>query len=703
MRSRSSLLVAFLVVATGLPATPAALAQDTTGTDDEPTVHAFLHTVQPAAPEPGDTLVLAGTVENTGDQPLHDVQALLRYSRNPLTDRSDIRTIPTDRRVAWGQRNIDYFDPLADPLPPGASADYRLEVPVDEMGFGAPGVYAVGVDIRVDGDSPGSRLTVDTSRTVIPWLAGADPLPEISVALLWPLAAQPSLLPDGTLAGEGVAEQIAPGGSLSALVEAPADAPVTWVVDPDLLGTVEAMADGYEVTAEDGSTTAGRGAADAVAWGEAFAAAVGDDEPSILPYANPDLQAVARADTAAAADTARQAFARTRAWLSERPTTGRAGLAWPAGGAADEATLSALASAGARTVVLSADNVRPTTTGPIARVAAGDRELDTVLVDGGLEAAVSGALTAPDPAAAALRLRQSWLAETALVGLDAQNAGGVPAHLVAAAPYGWHPDPGVAQALVDVWTTTPWISATPLAAVEAPADPIVVTPRPGSGVAGGELSEAYLASVSELRDQTAHYQALVAEPDPLTEQLEIAALRALASLWRDDPDAGRAFTELATAQATSRLAQVSVLVPESVTLSSRKGGFPLTVSNGLDRTVVVRLELTADIPDRITVEDVPPQPVEAGENASVDVTAEAATNGKVAVTVQLTATDGSPLGPAQRMVVNATDYGTIGWFVAGGAALLFLGAAVGRVLRRRRPVDDIVVPAEPRRLRETAR
>ncbi|HEU0213365.1 MAG TPA: DUF6049 family protein [Jiangellaceae bacterium] len=702
MTRRLLLAVALPVVAAGLLMAPSAAAQDTTGIDADPAVRAFLHTVEPAVPEPGDTLVLAGTVENTGDEPLHDVQALLRYSRVPLTERADVHAVPTDRQVAWGQRNIDFFDPLADPLPPGQAADYRIEVPVDTMDFGAPGVYAVGVDIRVDGDAPGDRLTVDTSRTVVPWLAGAEPLPEVAVALLWPLAAQPSLLPTGTLTDDDLATQIAAGGALSTLVEAPGDAPVSWVVDPDLLATAETMTDGYEVVGADGSTSEGRGAVDAVAWGEAFAIATDGDQPLILPYANPDLQAVARVDAGAAADTARQAFARTREWLVERPSSGRAGLAWPAGGVADEATLSALASAGTRTVVLSADSVQPATGNPAARVAVGDDEIDAVLLDSGLGAAVEDAFTAADPSAAALRLRQSWLAETALVGLAAQDVDEVPAPLVAAAPYGWGPDPFVARALLDVWTTTPWISATPLATLVSSADPAAVTLRPGADAAG-ELSEAYLTAVDEYRDQAAHYEALVAEPDPLTDQFEIAALRALASIWRDDAEAGLAYTRLATEQVRSRLAQVSVIVPESVTLSSSKGGFPLTVSNGLDRTVVVRLELTAAIPDRITVEDVPPQPVEAGENASVDVTAEAATNGKVPVTVQLTASDGAPLGPAQRMIVNATDYGTIGWFVVGGAALLFVGAAVIRVLRRRHPVDDLELPVEPEPLRETAR
>jgi hypothetical protein len=98
--------VALLAIAAGLLTAPAARAQDTTDADAEPAVRAFLHTVEPAVPEPGDTLVLAGTVENTGDEPLHDIQALLRYSRIPLTDRADVRTVPTDQRVGSASRRL---------------------------------------------------------------------------------------------------------------------------------------------------------------------------------------------------------------------------------------------------------------------------------------------------------------------------------------------------------------------------------------------------------------------------------------------------------------------------------------------------------------------------------------------------------------------------------------------------------------------
>ena len=204
------------------------------------------------------------------------------------------------------------------------------------------------------------------------------------------------------------------------------------------------------------------------------------------------------------------------------------------------------------------------------------------------------------------------------------------------------------------------------------------------------------------------YAALLAEPDGAIDELHLAALRAVATSWRPTPQAAATYTSTIAAHVSSQLGQVAVLVPESVTLSSNKGTFPLTVSNGLPQAVLVSVDVQADNPDRMSVADVPPQRVDAGENATVEVTAEATANGKVPVTVHLTASDGSRLGPAQQMIVNATDYGTIGWVVVGAAVALFLASAVLRLIRsRRRPVGNIGLdtdtPAKPEPLRETAR
>ena len=137
-------------------------------------------------------------------------------------------------------------------LEPGESAAFELPVPVDQINFSSPGVYVIGVDIRAD-PADGDRLTLDTSRITVPWLPADEPLPVVPVALLWPVATAPTMLADGNLIDDSLSERLSADGPLTTLVEAPGSAPVTWIVDPDLVATVEAMADGYPVTGPNGT------------------------------------------------------------------------------------------------------------------------------------------------------------------------------------------------------------------------------------------------------------------------------------------------------------------------------------------------------------------------------------------------------------------------------------------------------------------
>jgi hypothetical protein len=652
---------------------------------------AALRTVEPAAPVPGDTLVLAGTVRNSGEEPLDNVQALLRYSRDPLESRSDVRRVVDDLEYRYGRRDERYFEVVADRLAPGARAGFRLEVPVDEIGFFEPGVYAVGVDVRGTPVS-GPRLTLATERTLLPWMDGVD-APPVPVAVLWTLAAPPQLQADGTLRTDDLATEVAPGGTLTGLLDAARGTPVGWLVDPDLVATLGRMTGGYEVDAGDGTVQPGRGVGAATRWLETFRSTVAGGDVSLLPYAVPDVVALARDDEAWAGSVAQDAVEASRDAVDDAtgsanaPRRPRTDLAALPGGAADTAGLAALASAGITTVVLSGDAVSPTADRPLGRVAAGDTVLDALLTDPGLDAVAAdtaAGASADDPGL--VEVRQRWMAETALAVLDAGRSGDDPGGLVTAAPQQWRPDPTLARTLVDTWTSTPWI--TPSTVAEAAGEP------PSGGTSGvlapdlpedaAELPEDMVDAVATAHADVTRYLHLLAEPDEETAALEPALLRSTAAAWRVDPGSGRGYASTLSADAGESLRSVAVLVPRAVTLSSRTGVFPLTVTNDLDRPVLVDLELTPANPDRLRIEAVESLRVEAGEKAAVDVRAEAAANGTVPVVVRLSTTTGEPLGRAQQLRVVATDYGTIGWVVVGLGVLVLVAATVTRVARRPR-------------------
>jgi hypothetical protein len=686
------------VTAAVLAATATALGPLPPAAAQAPDVTAVLRTIEPAAPVPGDTLVLSGTVRNHGDERVDNVQALLRYSRDPLESRSDVRRAVEELEYRYGRRDERYYEVVADRLPPGAAAGFRLEVPVDEIGFVEPGVYAVGVDVRGT-PSSGSRLTLATERTLLPWMDGVD-APPVPVALLWTLAAPPQVQADGTLRTDDLASQVAPGGALAGVLDAARDTPVGWLVDPDLISTLGRMAGGYEVEAGEGAVQPGRGAGAATRWLETFRSTVAGGEVSLLPYAVPDVEALAHDDAVWAASVAAGAVGATLAAANDDsaatgtqtgPRRPRTDLAALPDGAGDTAGLTALASAGITTVVLSGDAVTPVAAGPRGRVMAGSTVLDALLTDPGLDAVAADAVTgasAEDPGLVVAR--QRWLAETALAVLAAQRTGEDPAALLTAAPQQWRPDPALARTLVDTWTSTAWVTPTTVAEVAAEPSPTgsdpVLAPNPPASARAAELPEDMVAAVAAAHADVEGYLHLLAEPDDQAAALEPALLRSTSAAWRADVVSGRAYAAELSADARESLRQVMVLVPQSVTLSSRTGVFPLTVANDLDRPVLVDLQLSPANPDRLRIETIESLRVEAGEKAAVDVRAEAAANGTVPVVVRLSTTTGEPLGRAQQLRVVATDYGTIGWVVVGVGALLLAAATAVRVVRRPRAV-----------------
>lgn len=630
---------------------------------EESYVDITLDTIEPAAPQPGDTLRLAGTVTNTGEVTLTNVNAMIRHNGSPLQSRAQLGLLDDDPRMLWGIRpGSPFFEALTPALAPKESAEFVLETTLDvscpEATDGAqpclalqfPGVYVTGVDIMATEPS-GTRVRANTALTLLPWLVEPErPLP---VAMLWPLATTPALLADGTLTAGGDAV-FGPVGAARIMLLAAGSAPVTWLVDPNLLDTADAVASG------DGTY-----AAAAATWLDELRAATASDDAWLLPYAVPDLAAF---DPGTATDLATTSMRLTRRLVDELPGA-TTGLSWPP--AASPSALAALDRTAATPVVLSG-SVTDLAAGPWTTVQHDDSQFTALLTDPGLSATIRNA-------AHASHLRQRWLAETALAALDPAAAG---RPLVTGPPPGWQANLELATTLIDVWTTTPWVEPVPLRAIDDDPRGITTIPDAGDG-ASAALPEAAAEAAADLRAAADQYATLLAEA-PEGEDYAKATVRAASATWSTDPEAASAYSEQMTEELRSRLARVSLAVPPTVTLSSNTGAFPVNVVNELDVPVTVRLEVASSNPDRMSVEPVTRQRIEAQETAIVQVTAEAVANGRVRVDMQLATTDGVPLGDAEYTVVNATNFGVIGWFLIVGASLLFAMGLVWRTVRGRR-------------------
>ncbi len=642
----------------------------------------LLQAFSPRIPRPGSILRIAGRVANSGPEALEDVQVRLRISRAPLQTRSQVGEVVAGN--ASLRRGIPVEGTLIDVgavLRAGRSAPFDLRIEVDRLDLRGFGVYVLGVE-ALAADEP-----VGVTRTFLPWVPPGARFRPVEIAWLWPLADGPRRDAAGRFRDDGLTGLLRTRGRLHGLLEAvdPAPVPVTWVVDPMLLDDVLAMTSDYLVRTPTG-TVPGAGTEAARDWlGRVVAA---DAPAAVLPYGDPDVVAMARAGALtqlrAATELGRR---RGEDLLGEHRTPG--GLALPPEGMADAATVRVLRDLGARGVVLRGGALPPRE--PLSYTPTGRAQLDVagqplavLLSDERLGAT---AATVTDRPGAPVLAAQQFLAETAM--LTAERPSSARAVLVAP-PRRWNPTPEYAATLLTLTRDAPWLSPITLAELASRPAPEGLVREPlrlPEEAVEAELPASHLAAVERLVRDVAPLGELLDVPGPdgarsesVTEAWSRQGHRLRSATYRGSPRRRVAALAASRRDLEALRGQVRIL-PASVTLGDRRGPIPVTVVNDLDAPVRVRLSLTPRNP-RLAVHSADPVTIAARRTGQVLVPATARANGLVGVDAQLFTPAGVPYGGPVLLRVRVTQVGAVGMYVTAGAAVLLVGAAGVRLLRR---------------------
>ncbi|AKK12182.1 hypothetical protein [Corynebacterium uterequi] len=284
---------------------------------------------------PGERFDVRARVTNTSPEPAFGVE-LQPWRAEATSD------LPSARRLLSGDllEFAEWGDPLVvGELAPGESRDVTVTLSADEedRGFFPLALAASRLHDDPSGDDPALRQEVNTERTII----HVDTAPEAEhdtegdaeprsgetptpLSVIVPVTEIVDILPGETgeaptpqpliLASENLAQQLAPDGRLSRLLDAyDANAPhaaTCLAVDPELVATVDRMARGYTVAsdrvdlqrperlrdtwASDKEPTGqqGTGSAAAATWIDRlrFISSIGCVTP--LPWANSSLDAL---------------------------------------------------------------------------------------------------------------------------------------------------------------------------------------------------------------------------------------------------------------------------------------------------------------------------------------------------------------------------------------------------------------------------
>ncbi|MGA5193779.1 DUF6049 family protein [Streptomyces exfoliatus] len=677
---------------------PAMAAEEATGSK---TVDVSLDTLAPSAPVEGDTVTVTGTVTNRGKKTITDATVDLRVGPR-MTSRSEIEQV-TGRT---GFRSDSDPAPLEDAptveiprLGAGLSAEFSLSVPVSALELDEAGVYQLGVSLTGKTSDKLYDRVLGIERTFVPY----QPEPtekKTQLTYLWPLissshvsaetmndAQQTPVFEDDALAAE-----LKPGGRLDQLVSLGKGLPVTWVVDPDLLASVDAMANGYRL--KDGTLRVpGPNQPVAERWLNSLQKAIEGRKIVALPFADPDLASLAhrgkdvpgslghlQSATALAATTVETV-------LHVQPSTD---FAWPADGAVDRSIVAVATSAGADKVIARSDSVRddlPYT--PTAARPFGDGSTTAVVSDALLSTAFDGDMVRAENSTLAV---QEFLAQSLAITLEQPEK----QRSIVVAP---QRVPGVAQAQTMATAlhglhARRWSQPVDLlVAAAAKPDPDASTAVPGSSrypkkLRDQELPVQAFRDMKTTRDELDDFKVILASPDRVVTPFGNAINREMSTSWRGQARAAAIYRGDVLDYLQTLTEGVQLVDKSDLVLSGRSATIPVTVQNQLLQDVHLVLRLTSGNKNRLQLNgdgfSELPVKVNGGHSQSVKFEASANVNGQVPMTAQLYTEDGTPYGQPMTFNVKVSEItATVMLVIAGGVLLLVL-AGVRMYSQRKR-------------------
>ncbi|MFF2651315.1 DUF6049 family protein [Streptomyces sp. NPDC058045] len=670
---------------------PVAAQSDAVGSH---TVDVSLDSLSPDIPEDGDTLTVTGTATNKSRHAVNSAELGLRLG-SALHGRSAIDDVNrrsgylpgVDGNAVSGSSATQKFSRLA----PGVTQHFKLSVPVDKLKLGEDGVYPLGVGLAGRTSSQPWQQMLGFERTLLPYQSEAAET-RTKTTVLWPLISSSHVTAEtGTgeqqtpmFRNDDLAKEIAPGGRLNQMLSLGKSLDVTWVVDPDLLASVNAMTGSYLIKGPDGKAVPGRGQKAAAQWLDDVEKAVAGSKVVALPFADPDLASLAHTGRNVTGSISHLKDATDVAAMTVETilhTKAATNFAWPAEGALDPSVVDVATSAGADTIIARSDSFpehgglsyTPTAARPIGG------GTTAVVADAPMSTAFSGDMTRAENSTLAI---QNFLAQSLMI--NAQDPGKQRSIVVAPQRM---PTASQAQTMAEAVRAlqdSGWSQAQDLtAAAKASPDPRATTRVPSSrdypaSLRRHELPRRAFDAIKRKQDKLNRFQGILADSSRVITPFGRAMDREMSTSWRGRTSEARQFRKGVSDYLAVLTSGVGLIQKSETKLSGRSATIPVTVQNNLLQGVDhLTLRLTSTKPTRLKIGDGPydekPVLVSSGHSQSLKFTTNANANGPVEVLAQLYTDDGRPYGKPVSFTVDVNEVTpTVMLVIAGGVLLLVL-------------------------------
>jgi hypothetical protein len=674
LRVGAGILLAAVGLGTAVPAvaaTPSPVTSSQTGS-----VSLVLSPYANGIVRADHALTVAVTVDNSSATAVGTAHVTLQLGATPLTDRESLGDWLDGGTDGVTLSPVGTVDVEAVPAAATRSASISVSAADPQLAGRAPGVYPLLASYPGDGGPVSS-----TSVMVVPADTGATP-----AGLVVPITAAP--MGTGLLTAAQLTDLTAPGGDLTAQLDAVAGSTAILAVDPALPAAIRALG-----TSAPTSATAWLDRLDALP-NSRFALQFGDADIAVqlmagrsAPAQPTSLSAYLRpidfarpagtTPTPAPSGTAGPTLPSTDELLD---VEGVPGVLWPASGTAGPDAITALGALGTDadptlTLLASTSTAAGAAGGTVtARASAGGAAL--LVYDGPVSAALRDASRVNDPA-----LRGAPLAvANAYLAFATADAAGRP--LLLAVDRAVDRTAAGLAAVVDAVDQAPGLDLVPFGQLQAAA-PVEAT------VVDAPADEQRVAVASALfssEDQLGPLSTVLADPTLLTGPERAEILQLLGNGWRDRPDEWNAAVEAHRTRTAATQGAVEILDPTPVNLAGSGAPLGIWVRNDLPYPVEVTLVVTPDDP-RLTVQRTTAVSAPAASNTRVKVPVEARVgNGEVTLRLELRSSAGVVIGPVRTVDVSVrAEWEGLGIAVLSvivGALVVF--GLIRTVLRRRR-------------------
>ena len=633
--------------------------------------------LSPAEFKPGSTVTMSGTVTNNNKATWTNVQAYLVMAHAPYTSRSQLDDAISSSTAYTGERVVDLetIDMMGD-LPAGQTLPFTVKVPYELLGVsGAAGVYPVGVQILgTDTDGNRSIDAIARATTFLPMLFRV-PKDKIAASIGWPFLMPDYRGSDGNyVAPAKLLASIGPGGQLRNLLDlarSMSSNQSTVIVDPALLVGVDDLARrrhlAKTVKISDTQATA------ATTFLNELLTLARNGSCWIVGFERPDVLALEQ--NADLAPTLQDAVDKsTTAALDKYGLSGRR-ITWPTRLGVTPELLKSVRGPGDQPVIVNSHDLNgwsrrdgslvqyQTAGGPVP-----------LLIDDAIDDEVPGQESV-------VSLRQRIMSESALAVLLRAIDPSTKADAIALVDPNWDPGADWAAGKLSVAFRSPWISGASL-------DTLLTRPL---GAFGGSipataevspLSRAQLAAATRIRSQAQSLNSILSDKSASQVRYDQDTASAISVRWRQNRGTGLAIARSAASRAEKELSKIAIEGPQSVTLSSSSGKFPLTIRNDSRDAIEVGVRLDASNP-ALTIPDISSTTVDAGERHTLTVNVDVGEQGSTYLSAQLISSDGKSVGTPAVFRVRSSAVGAVLWVAIGLAALLVVVAMVRRFTQHR--------------------